>query len=589
MPLEIRQAYENGTRSFDGEPGRLYWQNNAKYTIDVEILPSKRIISGREEVVYYNRGPHELQNLVLRLYHDVNKKGAVRAYSADAGDLTEGVKIHQLSINGKSRDLEDRDKVQRSGTNIKLWLEEPLGPGDSLVLRTSWQQEIPVNDTRVGSYDSTSFFIGYWYPQLAVYDDIFGWDELNHGILNEFYNGPADFKVSVTAPEAYLVWATGKLTNAEDLYPPDILEKYNAAWSSKEVLSLVSGEDITKGIPTGKGVWHFEASEVNDFAFFLSDHFAWDAVSLEIDGRKRLISTVFPASMDIDSKANVSLSRDAMRFFSEGIPGVAFPFESFTTVIADGWGMEFPMMAHNSSPGPGVTIHEMLHSFIPMYVHSNESRWSWMDEGWVSLWTQIAIMELTNGGQDIIQLMEGFGQGLILGNISDLPLMVSSEYLNDFNYGQASYSKPAFILTMILHHMGEKLFLECSREFIDRWAGKSPTPYDFFYTFEHVSGQDLGWLWKPWFFDFGFVDVKIESFSKGELGLSLLGNLPVPLVIDVEYRDGSFRRFTESVDIWSEGRQGFSKSLPDHEDVVKIILNKNLPDSNRSNNIYPVK
>ncbi len=587
MPVEIQRAYENGTRSYDGKPGSNYWQNRADYTIEVEIVPSDRMIVGSEEVVYHNLSPHSISTLVVRLYHDVNKRGAVRQYPSDARDLTEGVELYGLSINGRLCDLENQQKVKRGGTNIKFILEEPLEPGEDLVFRTSWRQEIPTHDTRVGSYDSTTFFIGYWYPQISVCDDIFGWDEFNHDILNEYYNGPASFNVSVTAPEGYLVWGTGTLMNADEVYPSDILEKYNALRSSKEVIALVSHDDVKRGIDTPRSSWQFEAGEVSDFAFFLSDHFAWDATSLSVDGRKVLVSTVHPPDTAIDYAANVLLSRDAMRYFSEDVPGLAYPFEAFTTVIADGWGMEFPMMAHNSSPGPHVTIHEMLHSYFPMYVHTNETRWSWMDEGSVSFLQQFAIMKLFPGEQDIDHLFNKMGRGIQTGFLSDLPLMVPSVYLNDNNYGQASYSKPAFIFALIMEYLGDELFLNCYREFIARWAGKSPTPYDLFYTFEDISGQDLHWIWKPWFFDFGYADVKIESFSEGMLTVSMVGNQPMPLVIDVENHDGTSRTLYESVGIWSDGRREYLVSIPEHAEVKRMVVNRDIPDADRSNNTYP--
>ena len=180
------------------------------------------------------------------------------------------------------------------------------------------------------------------------------------------------------------------------------------------------------------------------------------------------------------------------------------------------------------------------------------------------------------------------GQGIRSGHIYDLPLMVSSEYLNDFNYGQASYSKPAFIFAMIWQYMGDELFLKCSREFIARWAGKSPTPYDLFYTFENISGQDLNWIWKPWFFDFGSADVKTESFNKEELTVSMPGNQPIALVIDLDYQDGTHLTLYETMGIWSKGEKEQTIRIPNHSEVKEIIVNRDLPDADRSNNQFSV-
>jgi aminopeptidase N len=142
---------------------------------------------------------------------------------------------------------------------------------------------------------------------------------------------------------------------------------------------------------------------------------------------------------------------------------------------------------------------------------------------------------------------------------------------------------------MIWHYMGDELFLKCSREFIARWAGKLPTPYDLFYTFENISGQDLGWIWKPWFFEFGFADVMIESFSNNTLILSMAGNLPLPLVIEVNYQDGTSNTLYESIGVWSDGKKTYSVSIPEHTKVSKIIVNRNLPDADRRNNVYQIK
>jgi len=585
MPIEIQKAYKNGTRSFDGNPGANYWQNSTDYNIDVEIVTDEQMIVGSEEVVYHNYSPDTIFALVVRLYHDANKKGTVRSYETYAGDLTNGVQLFNLKINGKSYNQKDKKKVKRRGTNIKFILDDPLLPGERLKFNASWKQEIPTNDTRVGSYDSTTFFIGYWYPQVAVYDDVFGWDELNHDILNEYYNGPANFKVSVNAPEGYMVWGTGTLTNAREVYPSGVLEKYKKAWSSKEVISIVSGKDMKKGIQTKRSKWNFEAKNVSDFAFFLSNHFLWDAASVPVDGKKVLVSTVHPQDT-FNYHNHVKLSLDAMKCLSEDTPGIPYPFEVFTTVISDGWGMEFPMMAHNGSPGKSVTVHEMLHSYVPMYVHTNETRWAWMDEGLVSLWTQLVLMKIPGEGKGVDDVIgKSKSQENITGTVSDLPLFLPSEFLKDRNIGYAAYGKPTFLFASLQQYLGDELFIECCREYIKRWALKSPTPYDFFYTFENITDQDLSWIWKPWFFEFGYPDVKIESFKNGELTVALAGNQPVPLVIELMYNDGTSKTLKENIGIWRKGKKIFKVNISDFSKVKEVAVNKNLLDADYTNNV----
>jgi aminopeptidase N len=209
-----------------------------------------------------------------------------------------------------------------------------------------------------------------------------------------------------------------------------------------------------------------------------------------------------------------------------------------------------------------------------------------MDEGLVSILQQFALMTLVEGEQEFDHLFNKMGLGIQTGVLSDLPLMVPSVYLNDFNYGQASYSKPAFVFALVMEYLGEELFLDCSREFIARWAGKSPTPYDLFYTFEDVSGQDLHWIWKPWFFEFGYADVKIDSFSEGLLSISMAGNQPMPLVIDLEFQDGRFATLYESVGIWSDGSKAYTVNIPEHTEVKGLVVNRDIPDADRSDNTY---
>jgi len=298
-----------------------------------------------------------------------------------------------------------------------------------------------------------------------------------------------------------------------------------------------------------------------------------------------LVSTVHPQDT-FNYHNHVKLSLDAMKCLSEDTPGIPYPFEVFTTVISDGWGMEFPMMAHNGSPGKSVTVHEMLHSYVPMYVHTNETRWAWMDEGLVSLWTQLVLMKIPGEGKGVDDVIgKSKSQENITGTVSDLPLFLPSEFLKDRNIGYAAYGKPTFLFASLQQYLGDELFIECCREYIKRWALKSPTPYDFFYTFENITDQDLSWIWKPWFFEFGYPDVKIESFKNGELTVALAGNQPVPLVIELMYNDGTSKTLKENIGIWRKGKKIFKVNISDFSKVKEVAVNKNLLDADYTNNV----
>lgn len=586
IPLEIKNAYQKETRSFDGKPGKNYWQNTVDYKIQVTVIPAERLIDGTEEVVYYNNSPDEITKLVVRLYGDVFKKGNTRLLAIDERDLTEGVELKNVVINETSYDLEDLKLVRRNGTNISFILQDTLMPGSELTFKTSWKQKIPAYTTRrMGAYDSTTIFIGYWYPQIAVYDDIFGWDMLNYTFQTEFYNNLGNYDVSITVPDEYLVWATGTFSNPDQVLPGDIYERYQKARSSPESIKVVSQKDLEEGIHTRNNTWHFTAAEVTDFAFAMSDHHLWEAAIQRVDNREVLINAAYPNDTSRDFSGMMGIQKEAMEHFSEDFPGIPYPYEVFTTFISkEPGGMEFPMMANNGSPNRGVTIHELFHTYFPMYVRINERKWAWMDEGWADYNTAQVTYRFFKNDSDILKIFPG--TPAIMGRYSDLPLITSSEFLGS-NYGAASYLYPSLIYAILHQHLDDELFLKCYQAYIRRWAKKSPTPYDFFYTFENVSGQDLSWLWKPWFFEFGVVDLAIESFQNNKMTIVRKGNKPVPLFINVIYNNNDSLFITRSAGIWAGGIDKYQLDIPEYQNIKTILLNPAIADIDYLNNIYP--
>lgn len=586
MPIEIARAYERGTRSYDGNPGPNYWQNTIDYKIDVTITPEDKVISGNIEAVYHNESPDEINRLIVRLYADAFKKGNSRMSVVDQRDLHDGVVVEDVMINGKAVSSRTRK------TNMTISLTEPIKPGGEVTLECNWKQKIPqfTRYLRQGTYDSTSYFLAYWYPQIAVYDDLFGWDNLDFTFLSEFYNNLANFDVTINAPKEYMVWATGTLQNAKEILSSAINKMYRKANTSGEIVSIITGEDIEDGFGLKSGKWHYIASGVTDFAIALSDRHSWDAVVEEIDGRQVLISSVFPTDPKRDFSDHAAMQQKAMQSLSTNMPGIPYPYEAFTTFInGRGGGMEFPMMANNGGPGKGVTVHEMFHTYFPMYVRTNERRWSWMDEGWADFNTSIVINHDFDGNyavSDIFASSNPGGSG-IMGSVKDLPLISSTEFLTDVNYGYASYPLPAMVYAILYQELGDDLFLKCYREYIRRWAQKSPSPYDFFYTFEDVSGQDLGWLWKPWFFEFGYSDVAIKSFENGHLEITRLGNKPVPLIAEIFYKNNANTNITETASIWKDGKKEHRINVPDAANVERISVNVTVADINLLDNIYP--
>jgi len=590
MPKEVKQAYNKGTRSYNGKPGANYWQNFVDYKIKIEIIPSEKLIVGEEKVVFKNESSKTLNALVIRLYANVFKKGSGRAYGIDKRDLHDGVELSDLKINGEEIDAKNEKSVRYRGTNVYITLPKPLNAGSELTFETKWKQKLQYSNIRTGICDSTSFFVAYWYPQVSVYDDLYGWDRMNYTLRAECYNNLGNYDVEITAPKEYLVWATGTFKNAEKVLPKDIYKRFEKAKNSKENIHVVTKEDFKDGFKAIENKWHYTAKEVSDFAFALSDHCYWDAAMQAVGEKKVLINSVFPEEKAKGCKKLTEEQQKTMEYFSTGVPGVPYPYETFTTFVApgrSGGGMEFPMMANNNGGWRGLTVHEMFHTYFPMYVRTNEKRWSWMDEGWADYNTSITEEWYFEDKRNIETVFSHSKQSMQYnhGTSEDFPLMTTSNTLSD-SYFYASYALPSNIYTILHHHLGNELFFKCYKEYITRWAKKSPSPYDFFYTFENVSGQDLSWFWKPWFFEFGVADLAIESVKNGKLTIKKVGNKPVPVFVRIEYKDTDSKLITKSAGVWTKGKS-IEIEVPNYENVKTILVNKSIIDATPADNFHP--
>jgi hypothetical protein len=590
MPKEIKQAYEKGTRSYDGKPGPNYWQNFVDYKIKVEVIPSEKLVVGEEKVKFKNNSPKKMNAIVLRLYANVFKKGGGRAYGIDKRDLHDGVELSDFKIDGQEIDANDEKNVRYRGTNVYITLPKPLDAGGELTFETKWKQKLQYSNIRTGICDSTTFFVAYWYPQVSVYDDLYGWDRLDYTLKAECYNNLGNYDVEITAPKEFLVWATGTFQNAEKVLPKEIYKRFDKARKSEKNIHVVTKDDYEKGLEVLENKWHYTAKEVSDFAFALSDHCYWDAATQKVDDRQVLINSVFPEEKAKGCKNLTEEQQKTMEYFSEGVPGVPYPYETFTTFVAPGrggGGMEFPMMANNDGGWRGLTVHEMFHTYFPMYVRTNEKRWSWMDEGWADYNTSITEEWFFENKKEIETIFSGSKRGMEFnhGTSEAFPLMTTSNNLDD-SYFYASYAFPSYVYTILHHHLGDELFFKCYKEYITRWAKKSPSPYDFFYTFENVSGQDLSWLWKPYFFEFGAIDLKIESAKNGKLILKKVGSQPAPVFLEIQYKTGESKVIAKSAKIWNKN-ESIEIDIPNAENVESILINKSIVDTERSDNFYP--
>lgn len=599
IPNNIKPAYEIETRSYDGKPGVNYWINKSDYKIIAEIDPFKKIIAGSEDITYYNNSPDTLKQLVIRLYHNVTKPAARRDFQLNKNALTEGILLKELILNDIKLNLNDRALVNETSTNIIINLDQKINPGSKINLHISWEDKIPpIPSIRYGSYDSTTMFVAYWYPQISVYDDIDGWDMLDYTGTLEMYNDFNNYDVTLTVPSGFQIWATGVWQNPGEILNEKYLSLYQKALVSDEVIRIISKDDLkNKTIykHDKNNSFRFVAENVPDFAFGISDHYLWDATSFVADrktGRRVYCAAAYKESSE-DFVDNAYYAKETLKYFSFEIPGVPFPFPS-ATVFNGAGGMEYPMIVNNGSTSSRastvyLTSHELAHQYMPFFMGTNERKYPFMDEGWAVMLPYDFQERMSEGTLPRLMTIKGYED--FAGNEYELPLTTPSPVISWRSYRISAYNKPAIAYDNLRKMLGDELFLKALREYMYRWNGKHPIPADFFFTFNDVTKMDLNWYWKSWFYDFSFPDLAIEKAAVKDNKLKVVienkGKLPLPVKLQVMLNDVVVKEVFFKADIWEKDLSSVQLTIDGISDFDAIIAgDKSIPDINKIDNVY---
>ncbi len=594
MSNEFVKAYKNKTRSKDGKPGKNYFTNYSDYTINANFDPATGKLKGSEKIIYHNRSHDTLSMIVIRLYDNLYKKGEPRDFRVNADDINNGVNVSKLIVNGKKKDVK---KLFSYGTNVYLRLKKKINPASIVNLEIEWNVQTPTKGAvRNGKYGENIYFVGYWYPQIAVYDDVFGWDRDMYTGAEEFYNDHSNFDVKLTVKSPNLVWATGMLQNTGQIFTTKYLNLIKKAKISNKVVHIITPKDYKAGnILKNKkeNTWHFKASKVPDFAFATSDKHNWDAVSISIPDKAQrvLISGVYMDS----SKIYHTLAQTAKKiisYYSFNKPQIFYPYTAMT-VFEGGGGMEYPMMVNQGDMEKPcqfyyVTAHEIGHSYFPFFTGTNETKYAWMDEGLMSFFPRLVVDEVfdsCNVEKDIIS-----NYAKIAGTEADLPVMLPSDIFKKFfSYRNIAYNRPAYAFHILRGYIGDSLFFASLREFVHRWHYKHPYPYDFFNTFDQVTKQDLSWIWKPYFFEFVKPDLALTKV-KYEGGLYITvenkGGMPQPIKITITLANGKKQIYSKNSDVWKKSNK-FDIYIPITIKPKQIKLgDAQIPDVDKQNNLY---
>lgn len=597
IPTNIQKAINKATRSLDGKPGKNYWQNASDYQIQAKFDPVKKILEGNEKIIYYNNSPDSLDELVIRLYPNFYKSSSARNFRISPESVTNGVELLFLEIDGEQVNLENRSAVNFTNTNLIIKLRNKISPQSTSLIKLNWKYDIPLGPAiRTGMYDSTIFLIAYWYPQISVYDDIDGWDKIDFNGEQEMYNDFNNYDVELELPNNYLVWATGELENPQEIFSQRILERYYKAKLSDSVINIIKKEDYEIGeivIASKEKInWKFKANNVTDFAFGCSDRFLWDAVSLKPDknsDRRVFISAAYKEeSKDFQEVAQIT--KDALEYFSTDLPGVPFPYPSFT-VFNGGGGMEFPMIINDESTSSkaatvDLTSHEAAHTYFPFYMGINEKKYAWMDEG-MAVMLPFKFQEKVEGNEPIGRNASSYS--LFAGSELDMPPITPSILLRGTSYRMASYQRPGLAYQFLQEILGRDLFRSALNEYMSRWNGKHPIPNDFFNSFEDFLQMDLSWFWKPWFYEKGYPDLAVKAYKKKynllEIEIEKVGNIPVPIKISLYNQDENVKETYFTADVWKDAKKTYLVKIDNPPSFDKIILGDfKIPDVNKNNN-----
>jgi Peptidase family M1 domain len=595
VPRNIQAAIDKGTRTATGRPGPHYWQNRADYSIQVHFDPRTRLVSGRETIAYSNNSPDSLRQLLFKLYPNLYKKGAARNSAIKPEDLTDGVEISNVAIEGQPMAGAPKGA---NGTDMGLRVQA-LGPGQTLHVSLAFSYTLnKTSHIRTGQVDSGAFFIAYFFPRVAVYDDIDGWNRNPYLGDLEFYNDFCHFDVAVTVPGDYLVWGTGDLVNRQEVLSPDVNRRIDQASTSDGIVTVVDTGDLARGTVSRQAdsnTWKFSARDVTDFVFAVSNHYIWKSSSLVVDpatGRRTRVDAVFnPAHKDFYEV--VDFARKTVEAMSYRFPAWPYPYPHET--VFDGLDqMEYPMMVNdnpleNRADAIELTDHEIFHTMFPFYMGVNETKYAWMDEGWASIgeWLISPMIDTS--------IVDEYGVGAYAdgaGKESDLPIITLSTQQNGLDYFLNAYAKPAFGYLYVKDLLGDSLFRKGLHRYIGDWHGKHPSPLDFFGSVNAGSGRNLNWFWKRWFYDGGYPDLGIKGISHKEGAAFVVvvnkGGKPIPVDLIIEYADGTTKKIHRSVGVWERGNTEVSIPVQQPAAIKKVRLGSTYtPDSFPADNEWP--
>ncbi len=638
----IRRAYAAGTRDSTGRPGRNYWQLRTDYSIDVALDPSTSRLTGKARITLHNTSKDSLTAIALRLDPNHFLGNAPHAAPWVPAEVTDGMVISRMSIDGKTVNISSNsapagdgasgaraiaaaqanaanapasEPVLRNGrsTSASVRLSNAIAAGATSTIEIDWSHKLPggpgSGHRMVQRWADTLYQPTQWFPRVAVYDDLRGWDSELYIGPSEFYNNFGTFDVRIDVPAGWIVSGTGVLQNPEQVLTAKARERLATVTASDANTTIVGPEEVGPGVATATGdargrlVWRFHADTVNDFAWATAKKFVWTATRATIPTKGAIpVHMLYLPGRAAQYARAGEISRHALEFYSK----LWFPYQFPQLTLQDGpsAGMEYPMVINSNQ---GAADHETGHQWWPMVVSNNETWYGWMDEGFNQYMNILSDADAAKRAP----VLDGPGQsyGRTSGNEAEPPMMWNANYAGPGFYGFTTYSKTPLMLSALGGIVGDSAVQRAHREWANAWLFKHPSPWDYMFFMNKALGQDLSWFWNAWLFTTESVDARIDTVKTKGFRTSVVvkqdGQMPSPVVLEVKFAptgpairpmknavmtDSVTAVVTWPVDVWFAGSKTFNAELVfGGRKIEKLTLDphKRFPDKNPADNSWP--
>ncbi|WP_073066582.1 M1 family metallopeptidase [Fodinibius roseus] len=610
--------YETGPgtsyRSASGAPGEAYWQNSADYEMDVRLHPEEHKVTNSVTIYYTNNSPRALEFIWLKLDQNLFDKESWGAkLTPHTGsrfgnrNFDGGITIDDITVRQAGEGYEP--ETRSMGTNMKVDLKDPLSAkGGEVTLRIDYSFVIPdYGSDRLGRLETKKgmiYEVAQWYPRVAVYDDVQGWNIRPYLGAGEFYMDYGSFDYQITAPSDYVVVASGALQNPQEVLTPGQQARWEKAQNSDERVYIISPEEVgteaSRPRHSKRLTWKYSIENARDIAWAASRAFIWDAARINLPGEDQsLAMSVYP----VESAGDTAWSRSteyvkgSIEFYSDYLK--KYPYPTAVNVAGTVGGMEYPGIVFCSWKATeaglwGVTDHEFGHIWFPMIVGSNEREHAWMDEGFNTFINRLSTQHFNEG--EYYRETDARVLNDWLNSEDHESIMTAPDQIQPGNLGAVAYNKPAVGLHMLRNSiLGREAFDEAFNEYLDRWAYKHPTPDDFFNTMENVSGRELDWFWRGWFEKTWTMDQAVDSVryvegdpSQGAL-ISISNNdkLVMPVVMKITQENGQTEVIELPVQVWHRGDH-WTTQYPSTSKIRRVEMDprREFPDVNPANNVW---